>query len=821
MAGRWSGAVLGRATSGARAPIAIVAEGASGPEIIRDANAPRAGVERPDGMALMNVRIDTSTAQPRACLEFSQPLATSGVNLADFITMTPTAPVQVEASETLLCLAGLPFEPDREVTIRRGLPSTTGQRTARDETFTLSFGDRPAYVGFVGNGVVLPRSEVDGLAIETVNVSTIKVAVLRVNDRILSQRGLDMGEIVEEGGWGYWSLESAGSDVGTVVYEGEIDVANAQARRNQGVTTVFPLGAVLRDRRPGAYVVRLIDGSPGAGANGRDNDRPAGAYRWIMYTDMALQTFSGATGMDVVVRSLRDAQPQAGVTLTLIAQNNDELARLVTDGDGHGRFSKAVMEGEGSSAPRYVMAYGGNADFAALDLQSSALDLTERGIEGRSPPGDVDAFVYTERGIYRPGERVRLTALIRDGAGRAIADRQSTLVVYRPNGTEAMRRRIMAASEAGAVAQNIPVDRSAPRGLWRAELIVDGQEAVAGNVSWSVEDFVPQRLRVQIRANEAPLLAGQSRAIDVQADFLYGAPGAGLDVTAEGRLQVDPTPFRNFANYAFGREDESFEERFFQLPQTVTDGEGRAQILAGLDDPPTTSLPLRARIVASVADPGGRVVRESFAIPVRLSSHYLGVRPRFDNGAVRENGTAAFDLIAVDPSGRQIAARGVSWTLVEEDWSYDWYLDNGVWRWRRTGRDIPVAGGTVDLQAGRAVQISRAGLRSGAYRLVVRDSAGETSSRFYAGWGGGEDNDTPDMVTVAGPTEAVRPGQRAQIQIRPPYAGEAQIVIATDRVLSMRTVRVPEGGTSISIPVEESWGGGAYVLVTVMTPRHP
>ena len=91
------------------------------------------------------------------------------------------------------------------------------------------------------------------------------------------------------------------------------------------------------------------------------------------------------------------------------------------------------------------------------------------------------------------------------------------------------------------------------------------------------EDFVPQRLRVQIEANESVLRSGQTRPINVQADFLYGAPGAGLAVEGEGRLMIDPTPFPDFAEYSFGRLDESFSEQFFQLAPTVTDGQGRAR----------------------------------------------------------------------------------------------------------------------------------------------------------------------------------------------------------------------------------------------------
>jgi len=827
LAGLWGGAVLGRVSTGAPAfDLASLASiGAGG--AARSADAPRAGLPQVQGMAFVRLRTEMNQAEPRACLEFSQNLSTDpSINYADYLVMDPATTFQTDVSGNLLCLSGLPFEPERQVTIREGLPSASGERTEYDETFTLTFGDRPAYVGFAGSGVILPRSEADGIAIETVNVSRLHVEVLRVPDRILSQHYLAQGESNDEGGWGYWSFNSAGEDVGVQVYEGHIDIANGSLR-NTAITTVFALGAALRELRPGAYVVKVRDASPGAGQRGggeSENESPASSYRWILYTDMALQSFSGATGLDVVVRSLRTARPLANTTVTLIAHNNEELARARTDREGRVHFADALVNGEGPARARYVMAYGAEGDFTALDLQRPALDLSDRGVDGRRAPGDIDAYLYTERGIYRPGENVRLIGLIRDEIGRAISDRPSTLVVYRPNGTEARRIRMTEAVDGGAIAKNIAVDRAAPRGVWRAELLVDGQEAVAGYVSWSVEDFVPQRLRVQVQANESVLRAGQTRPINVQADFLYGAPGAGLAVEGEGRLMIDPNPFPDFATYSFGRVDESFDEQFFQLSPTVTDGQGRAQLLLQLPSEPETTLPLRTRIVASVADPGGRMVREDFVVPVRLRDIYIGLAPQFENRRAGAGERVAYDVIALNADGRRVAVRDVQWQIVREDWSYDWYLDNGTWRWRRTGRDIPVDGATVTIGAGQPLRIAKDGLREGSYRLIVRDtrSGAESSQRFGVGWGGPADDDaTPDMVSVVAPADPVRPGARARVQIRPPYPGEAQIVVATDRVIETRTVRVGADGATIDLPVTNDWGSGAYVLVTVMTPRDP
>jgi uncharacterized protein YfaS (alpha-2-macroglobulin family) len=438
----------------------------------------------------------------------------------------------------------------------------------------------------------------------------------------------------------------------------------------------------------------------------------------------------------------------------------------------------------------------------------------------------VDAFLYSDRGIYRPGETVKLNAMVRDAAGRAIANRKSTLIIYRPNGTESRRLRLSEARDAGAVSKDIVLDRGAPRGVWSAALEVDGQEEAAGRISFSVEDFVPQRLKVEIKSTEAPLLAGQVRPITVDAQFLYGAPGAGLAVEGEGRLTVDPNPFPDQKGFSWGKSDETFEERLFTIPSTVTDGAGRADLQVSLNDVPQSTLPLRARIVASVAEPGGRVVREGFAFPVRLSNLYIGVKPKLaDYGYFDKDKPVGFDIVAVNGQGQRVASR-IAWRIVEEDFRYDWYLEGGQWKWRRTGRDIQVAGaqGSLSIPANQALALNQEKLREGQYRLILSNegSGVETTYRFGVGWGGGaRDSDTPDMVAVLPPAEPVKQGAQVRVQIKPPYAGEAQIVVATDRVLSMRTERIPAEGKTITLRADQEWGGGAYVLVTVMTPRDP
>jgi uncharacterized protein YfaS (alpha-2-macroglobulin family) len=67
----------------------------------------------------------------------------------------------------------------------------------------------------------------------------------------------------------------------------------------------------------------------------------------------------------------------------------------------------------------------------------------------------------------------------------------------------------------------------------------------------------------------------------------------------------------------------------------------------------------------------------------------------------------------------------------------------------------------------------------------------------------------------------VRVGERATLAIRAPYAGPAELVVASDRVLQTRALDLVEGVNEVSLPVDAAWGAGAYAMVTVFTPRDP
>lgn len=812
---------------GNETPVEDPSEFSDGEIVTRDRRAVRAAQNRDRrrqeaieaaeaGFTYFRYRIDVSDAQPKACFVFSDALDPE-TDYSPYVSFRPAFRPALSVEGRELCVGGLSFGEDRIAVLKSGLPAAEdGTVLTISEEVPISFEDRPAYVGFKGSGIILPREDADGLPIETVNVDQVRVTVSRVNDRALFEKSLDQGETAGQGRNTYlWGRRSA-DDVSTEIWSGTMDVTRAQ---NVPVVTVFPMTDIIGDLDFGAYVVRIEDARDLAQGSGP----PASTIRWIMVTDLALTAYRGEHGLDVTLRSLQSGQPMAGNKVQLIARNNDILEETQTSTDGRVRFDKPLTSGQGNNSPQMIMAFGQNGDLAVLDLNRSPVDLSSEETGGRYVRGDVDAFVYTERGIYRPGETVHLTSLMRSRSGRAAEDRSGSIIIRRPNGLEADRLRFDSV-EGGGVDYNYDLARSSARGTWTASVEIDGIGAV-GSRNFSVEDFVPQRIKVGLDGDsETPMKARETRLVEVDGRFLYGAPGAGLTVQSQARIEVDPRPFDAFADFRFGDKDETFRERIVELSDQTLDGAGKASlpIDPGSNVGTSSGRPLRINAVVSVLEPGGRAVTDSIRIPFRPNDLYLGIKS--DNNRTPLGEARRFELAAVSADGGAVRAE-LAWKVIHIVYHYDWYKDGSRWRWRRSRSVNTVNEGIARTQDGATTSITLDALGDrGNYELIVTSGNRSASQNFYVGWGGRVSDDgveAPDRVEIGAPEEAAKSGRDVQISVTPPYDGIAEITVATDRVLSVFSREVSKDGTRISLPVNEDWGEGAYVMVTVYSPRDP
>ncbi|MBS0470473.1 MAG: alpha-2-macroglobulin family protein [Proteobacteria bacterium] len=761
--------------------------------------------------AFRRLEVDTSKPQAEACLVFTRNLDASGkTHYEDYFSIDPTTRVASHVVGDRLCLAGLDFNATYSVTLKSGLPAATGEKLTEDETVPVELRDKPSLVRFSG-GIVLPRNNTEGVPVTTVNIAKLRLKVIRVGDRLLSQ--IESGTVDQTTLYS-WNDSDFENSQGALVWQGTVDVANV---KNDSVVTLIPIHDILKGKPPGAYILIAMDAAKDDTQYYYDDGTVA--MQWVVDSDISLTTFQGAGGLTVFTRSYATAKAMGGVKLTLVAKDNNVLATVTTNGEGRADFAPGLFRATGGDAPVVVMAYGGNGDFSFTDLRRAAFDLTDRGVGGRPTPGPTDAYVYTERGVYRPGETVQATAMLRDRVGAAITA-PLTLVATRPDGLEVSRTLVPGDKlAAGTATWSLNLSNRAPHGRWQIAAYIDPKGDPVGRVQFDVADFVPQKLKVVLTPITKVVHTGEEIRIRAESRFLYGAPASGLTGEGTAKITRDYNPYPAFKEYSFGRADDTFEDVDVQMTVPETDATGVTEATGTIGDLPDTTLPLKASVTISIHEPGGRTTDKNVEIPVRTHDILIGIRPDFDYGSVAENSRAGFEAIAVNSDGKRVALSGLTYSWVREDTTYQWYQKDGSWKYQAVTRDRLITSGQMAIGAGAPAKMAQT-FPYGSYRLTITDpkSGAAASYRFYSGWAASSAGDRPDRIPVAADKPSYRAGQMAHVNIKPTADGKALVVVAGDRVFMSKLIDAPASGTSVDIPVSADWGAGAYVLVTDYRP---
>jgi uncharacterized protein YfaS (alpha-2-macroglobulin family) len=762
-----------------------------------------ADAQRASGMLVRRVRVEGETDPPRACVEFTvPPTRRADFAPADWVRLDPPPhDAAVTREGDRLCISGLPSGATTRVTLRAGLPAENDLALAKDTTLAVAMPNRNPRIAFDTRLFVLPRGQAPAVTMTTINLSSVSLKLIRLSERSVSEllKTARLGDALET-----WTASQLAGDAGAVVWQGHADVPSWTP--NLAARTALPIPDALRTAGPGLYVMVAAPG------DGTDPDR-AGAVQVVLATDLAPTIWRGSDGLTVQVRGYADARAKPGVSLRLLAHDNDILAETVTDADGFARFPAALLHGDGALAPAALHAFGPDQDFAALDLSVAAFDLSDRGVAGQPAPGPLDAYVWLDRGIYRPGETVQVMALLRDAAGLP-ADIPAQIRVKRPNGQAFLTT---TPPRGGDAAIHLPVTLSAgaAAGTWVVELRADPQADPIGRAEFRVDAFVPDRMAVDLGPLPPVIVPGTPTALPVAARFLYGAPGAGLSGKGTLHLVVDPQPFPAFAGYHIGLIDETFAPDVVDLAVPDTDAAGKSSVPLLLARAPDTTQALKADITVDVNDPSGHGSRATASIPVRGTNPFIGIRPAFPDNAVNAGTEAGFDVVALRPDGSRMAMPA-RLRLVRERPDWHMVMHGRLASYETVWRDEPLETRTVDIPADAPLHIAQK-LDFGRYRLELSQVGGMavTSYRFRSGWASTDSPDVPDRVDVSADRRAVPAGETVKIHISPPFAGQATLLVLTDRVLSHQILDVPAGGADVSVPVDASWGPGAYVAVHV------
>ena len=764
----------------------------------------KAQAAKVEGFALVGAYPDQHDGDLAIALEFSRPLVSSQ-DFDALLAVKDANGAVVKGSWVLddkglvLRFPSVEAAKDYEVTLKAGLSAADGTRLGKDDTRKVHTGELDPAVGFASQGSVLPARESRGLPVVSINVPEVDVEFLRVSEKQLPKF---FAEYQRGGRRGSWDLDSEYGDstpLGKLAEPVYLNRFVLGGKPNERVLTYLPIQDIRELQDPGLYFAVM-----------KRTGKFAGEFETAFFTvsDIGLHTRAYKDKLFVHTASLQDGSATGSVELKVLDARGEAVLAGKTDGNGNALLNYTLDAG-------HVLVATRGKDVSMLPFNQPALDLSEFAVAGREQAW-FDVFAWSGRDLYRPGETVRISALLRDNDGRPVpAPKQGGgqpvfLRLKQPDGKVFRETRLQPGAQGYfSFEQAIPTE--APTGRWQVEFRTDpaSKEAVQG-MTLRVEEFLPERMKLDLDAAQPVLKPGEALKLKATAAYLYGAPASGNRFTAKLAVAIEQHPLDQLPGYFFGDPTMELPKDAKDIIDTTLPENGVLQEDIALPAEAKPRSPIAAIVSGSVYETGGRTVNRTLKRVLWPANALVGIRPLFDDkDGADANANAGFEVVRVDAGGKPQPGKGLKATLVRELRDYHWnYDEDGGWDYDFTRRFENKDTRTLDVGAG-ASKIDFP-LEWGEYRLDVFDPATGLTTRypFRAGWSWDDQNRgldaRPDKVKLALDRTGYKAGDTLKVTVTPPHAGKGLLMVESDRMLYVQAIDAKPGST-FSIPVTKDW----------------
>ncbi len=764
--------------------------------------------------------------QPIVNLLTNQPVSVADIQ--PLLKVSPEVPFSVEALESGLVLRG-GFEVGKsyQISIEPGLRGALGGQLTEAFSQGVSFGNEEPSISFASadKAMYLNAQGTRNLglrinAIENVQVTVAKVYASNVQDILRTDKayGYESNEDGEGGGEGedgeysdrsyqYYELENRGDVLFTRTY------ATAGMRKENGLRL---LNLNLKDLEfsaplKGLYVVRVQDTE----------------HLWlreeklVTLTDLGLIGKQAADGSAVVfLNSIRSAKPVSGATVRFISTNNQVMATATTNAQGVARYDSVA----GSRLRLGMVTATKDADFSFLSLNKTRVETSRFEVGGlTSNAAHYQAFLYGDRDLYRPGDTIYTNTVVRTDDWRTPpAGLPIKVRLLLPTGKEyaSLGEKLTAT---GAVESRFILPATVMTGLFTLEVLT-GNDVLLTSKQISVEEFIPDRMKVTVTAAPAVVHPTETVSATVLAQNLFGPPAAGRKFEVEFSLKEKTFSAKDYPDYNFyinsGGQSTSDVDRFQkERREGETDASGRGTATYALPDVRDLGT-LEGTAFATVFDETGRPVNRLASFEVQTQAAMLGIQRL--SGLVNTDQALDIKLIALTPAGKPVSAPAQV-QVVRLLWETVLERQGGRYVYNSQKREQVL--NTQQLAVSRNTSFSFTPTYSGEYEVRVRRPGAGTyvAEHFYA-YGHGDtagnsfEVNTEGEVIIEADKPKYEPGQTAQLLLKTPFPGRILVTVERDRVMDHFYVDTDQKSARVSIPIRGGHVPNIYITATAIRP---
>jgi len=716
----------------------------------------------------------------------------------EYITVTPETDYHIVSNYRYLELRG-DFKPGSAytVTIKKGLRAQDDSVLKGNFSKQVTMRDMEPSISFVGDGIYLSKDGNLNVGLSTINVNKIQIEI----DKVFAN---NLVYLIASGNMRsrYGNINNLGKSV----YRGNISMSGTEPRRykrNEEIITPVNLKKYLADERIGIFKVSAYQA----------NNRWRRASKWVMITDLGIMAKRTGNELLVWVNSLASLKPIKNAEVTLISRNNQTLLSGSTNKDGVVTFESFSDKIEGFKPFLLTASYG--KDLSFLELNKRRIPTTDFDVGGKPVlSGGYDAFVYTDRGVYRPGESANCVTIVRGKNNAAPSQFPIKMQVLGPD-NKILREFRGQLNREGACEFKVSLPEYIKTGRYLAKVIAATKEI--GRTGFSVEEFMPDRIKVKVETDKANANVGEEVKINVEGQYLFGAPVAGGEVYADCSIEAKRFSLPQWSSFAFADDERTYKRQDIQLGEDNLDDKGQYAYTLKIpaDIKPPSSL--RAVIAATVSEPGGRAVSAYKAIDIHPYSHYVGIR-RTEEGYAEIDKDTKIEYIVVDHDGKATSGRKLKVSCYYLRWHTIMKWVDGHYRYTSERQKELLKSFDVTSHA-KVGFFQFKPTDYGEYKIEIEDASGASAAtRFYAsGWGYAPwAMENPDRLEIGLDKTSYLPGDVAKAQIRAPFAGKLIVTVERGKIYNYRVVMMKENTGEIDIPVLDGYAPNVYISASLI-----
>lgn len=740
----------------------------------------------------------------------SQPLVEQ--NLTQMVSIEPQVPFEVTPDESGFVLASAALKADQtyNLTISDKIEGQFGGKMKAKYETQVAFGQLQPSVTFANSkGMYLSSRGYRNVALNVVAVPELELSVIKVYENNIEQlfsRSMDYGyeydELTSEfNTFNYFNTFELGDTVFHKVYR-----TDQLPKKNAARILNLDFQDKIKGY-DGVYVITVASKE----------------HRWVQdskilsLSDIGLIVKEDRDNIYVFANSIRQATPLDGVKVSFISTNNQLMHTEITDATGVARFADVRQKAPGFRTGLVTARRSG--EFSFIALQRSAVETSRFDVDGRMPnDAGLNAMLYAERDLYRPGETINASAIVRDEQWKLPGEMPVKLRLVMPNGREfATRRKIL--NEQGAAEVSFQIPPTAVTGTYNLELL-SGADVLLQQYAISIEEFLPDRIKPTLKIDRQQYAIGDTIHVSLQADNLFGTPAAGRNYELQLNMTKENFESKAFPDYVFRLQNEFNFATEIRSGQTSATGSVRQTFTVG-NDVAHAGL-LKGNVMASVFDENGRPVHrfENFRVytqPVflglRLPDSYVGTRTPMKIG-----------LIAVNQSGALAPSTAADVVIVRKEWHTVIQQEGTHFRYvsqkdEKLVRKTRVATQGADFNTYFTPDVS------GEYeiRLSLPGSNSYVSETFYA-WGAADtrytsfDVDNEGNVAIKLNQERYNVGDDMDILFTTPFDGKLLVTLERDKVLRHLYLTTQNKSASLRLKAEDLMAPNVYVSATLFRP---